>query len=77
MGAAVVTSARAAANHLVGGAGGDGEDDRAEGVKAAQLSMLRGCVVEGVVAGREGEDFDGKWLLCSSGGVTSFGAGTK
>ena len=51
VGAAVVTSARAAANHLVGGAGGDGEDDRAEGVKAAQLSMLRGCVVEGVVAG--------------------------
>ena len=64
VGAAVVTSARAAANHLVNGAGGDEEDDRAGGEKAAQLSMLRWCVVEGVVAGQEGEGFDGEGGCC-------------
>ena len=42
MGAAVVTPARAAANHPVGDVGGVVEVDSAEGVGLAQLSMLRG-----------------------------------
>ena len=43
VGAAVVTPARAAANHPVGDAGGVVEVGRAEGVGSSQLSMLRDC----------------------------------